>query len=170
MDASIAIVLIVLIFIAIFVPMGVKVYRNQERGVILRMGEPARVAGPGLVLLMPFVEKIYRVNMGVNTIVLPLQTAISKDNAGIQAKATFKFKVINPMAAVMRSKNYTHDAEKIFADRLHTLLEQSECRELADADSAGKALQKCLNQEIRDRGLEITEIKLEDLQFGKSWK
>jgi regulator of protease activity HflC (stomatin/prohibitin superfamily) len=110
MDAGIIILLLVLIFVLIFVPTGIKVFKQHERGVVLRMGEPSRISGPGLALNIPFVEKVYKVNLQVATVVLPMQTAISKDNAGIQTKAVFKYKVINPMAAVFRSKTYARAA------------------------------------------------------------
>lgn len=174
MSTKVIITVLVMLFLLIVLPMALKVFQEYERGVIFRLGKPKRVSRPGLFFVVPFIERVYKVDMRIIPLELPVQEAINRDHITVQAKAVVKFKVTDPMAAIIGAKDYTRMVEKVCKDQVQKLLTQSEGSQPNFSDTAGRTLQKNINQEIMNWGLEVTEVKLENIEFGQlnklNWK
>jgi regulator of protease activity HflC (stomatin/prohibitin superfamily) len=102
------------------------------------------------------------------TLDVPLQKAITHDNVAVAAKATIKFKVIDPLAAATKVLDIVEATAKVSNESLRNLLTQSEHEQIYNPGSAGNILQKYIDKEIENWGLVVTEAKLEYIHLGKA--
>lgn len=145
---------------------GVKIFAPHERGVVFRLGRLKGVKGPGMFSIVPFIDRVIKVDMREVTMKIPLQSAVTQDKVPVQASATLKFKVVDPAEAVIKVLDYSRATAAISKDSLQKLLAQSESGHLRYTVTASKTLHKNIDREIRNWGLEATETRLEDIRFG----
>lgn len=150
--------------------MPIKVFAQHGRAVIFQLGRYKGVKGPGILFILPFIYRAIKVDMREVAIDVPLQKAITRDNVAVAAKATIKFKVIDPLAAATKVLDIVQATAKVSNESLRNLLTQSEHEQLYNPGNASNILQKYINKEIENWGLEVTEAKLENIHLGKSTK
>src|SRR5439155_9851054 len=123
-------VVVVIILVAIILPQAVRVLREYERGVIFRLGKLLGAKGPGLILLIPIVDRIVKMDLRVVTIDVSRQEVMTRDNVPATVDAVVYFRVVDPIAAVVKVENFWKATSLIAQTTLRSVLGQAELDEL----------------------------------------
>jgi regulator of protease activity HflC (stomatin/prohibitin superfamily) len=156
----------VLILIGIFLFMSVKVLNEYERGVILRLGRIIGAKGPGLIILIPGVDRMLRVDMRTITMDVPPQDVITRDNVTIKVNAVLYFRVVNPNRAVVEVENYLLATSKLAQTTLRSVLGQVELDELlASRESINHRLQTILDTQTEPWGVKVSNVEVKQIDL-----
>src|SRR6478672_11619698 len=125
-----AVVIPLLILAAIFVPQALRILREYERGVIFRLGKLLGAKGPGVILLIPVVDRMVKMDLRVVTIDVARQEVMTRDNVPVTVDAVVYFRVVEPEAAVVKVENFLKATSLISQTTLRSVLGQAELDEL----------------------------------------
>ena len=140
MFAILAIVLLLL-----FLSAAIKILREYERGVIFRLGRVINTKGPGLIIIIPIVDKLIRVSLRLVAMDVPPQDVITKDNVSLKVNAVIYFRVMDPNNAIVEVENYLFATSQLAQTTLRSVCGQSELDELlAERDKINTTLQEIL--------------------------
>src|ERR1041384_6894378 len=147
-----------LIILAIIIlPQAVRILREYERGVIFRLGKLLGAKGPGLILLIPIVDRMVKMDLRVVTIDVPKQEVITRDNIPMTVDAVVYFRVVDPQAAVVKVENFLKATSLIAQTTLRSVLGQSELDELlAHRDKINLQLQEIIDRQTEPWGVKVT--------------
>jgi regulator of protease activity HflC (stomatin/prohibitin superfamily) len=167
--------LIVLGVIAVFVVMMfsavVKVVQEYERGVIFRLGRLVGARGPGLIFLIPGVERMVRVDLRVVTMDVPSQEVITRDNVTVKVNAVVYFRVLEPNAAVTRVLDFMRATSLVAQTALRSVLGQFELDDLlANRDRVNDQLQHIIDQQTDAWGVKVTSVEVRDVELPDTMK
>ncbi|MEZ4375718.1 MAG: slipin family protein [Polyangiaceae bacterium] len=155
-------------FVLVMIFKALRVVNEFERGVVFRLGrvDPNNVKQPGLRLLLPFLDKMVKVDMRTVTLDVPPQEVISKDNVTIKVNAVIYFNVMNATDAVIKIANY-YTATSLYAQTtLRNILGQHELDEiLAEREKIGHALQEIIDQATDAWGIKVTAVEIKDIEL-----
>ncbi len=158
--------LFILIVAGTILSMSVKVLNEYERGVVFRLGRIIGAKGPGLILLVPFMDKMFRVDTRVVTLDVPPQDAISRDNVTIKVNAVVYFRVVDPNRAVVEVENYLLATSKLAQTTLRSVLGQVELDELlASRDAINHRLQTILDQQTEPWGVKVSNVEVKQIDL-----
>ena len=146
-------------------PMAVKIVPEYERGVIFRLGRLIGAKGSGLFFIIPFVDRMVKVDLQVVTMDIPSQEVVTRDNVNVQADVTVKFKVIDPVAATIKVLDHIQKTSEVSQAAFRNLLIQSARNELVPLDKVSKTLQWSIDKETRTWGVEVIEVELKKMTF-----
>lgn len=159
-----------LIFLVLlFLMAAVKILREYERGVIFTLGRFTGVKGPGLILLVPFVQQIVR--MGLRTIVLdvPTQDVISRDNVSVKVNAVIYFRVIAPDLATIQVENFMQATSELAQTTLRSVLGKHELDEmLAERDKLNADIQEILDAQTDAWGIKVANVEIKHVDIDES--
>jgi regulator of protease activity HflC (stomatin/prohibitin superfamily) len=145
---------------------SVKVLNEYERGVVLRLGKFSGVRGPGLIILIPVVEKMVKVDLRLVTMDVPGQDIISKDNVTLKVNGVVYFKVSSPERAIISVENYFHATGQIAQTTLRSVIGQYELDEiLAQRDKINVRLQEILDELTEPWGIKITNVEVKAIDL-----
>lgn len=149
----------------------VRILREYERGVVFRLGKLLRAKGPGLVLLIPFVDKMVRVDLRIVTMNVPKQEVITHDNVPITVDAITYIRVIDAEAAIVRVENYL-EATSLFAQTtLRSVLGQAELDELlAEREKINQSIQEIVDRQTDPWGIKVTAVEVKDVILPDTMK
>lgn len=154
----------ILLFIFVIVWPAVKIVKQWERGVVLRFGRYVGTRSPGLNVIIPYIDRMLKVDTRVETMVVEPQEVITKDNVTVQVDAVVYFQVVNPEAAVIKVMNYEQATTQISLTTLRSVLGQSELDELlAHRDQINEMLQKIIDQHTEPWGVQVTAVEVKDV-------
>jgi regulator of protease activity HflC (stomatin/prohibitin superfamily) len=156
---------IVLLVIILFTNM-VKVLREYERGVVFRLGRLTGARGPGIILLIPFLEKMVKVSLRTVTFDIPPQDIITRDNVSVKVNAVVYFRVFDPNRAIVDVEDYMYATSQLAQTTLRSVLGQVELDQLlASRDEINQQLQEILDRQTDPWGIKVglVEIKHVDL-------
>lgn len=143
-----------------------KVLDEYERGVILRLGKFSGVRGPGLIILVPGLERMIKVDLRLVTMDVPAQDIISKDNVTLKVNAVVYFKVSNPEHAIISVENYYHATAQISQTTLRSVVGQYELDEiLAHRDQINAKLQSILDELTEPWGIKVTNVEVKAIDL-----
>src|SRR6266699_2489354 len=125
MEQTQIIPIVIIVFTLIILSNSIKILREYERGVIFRLGRLIRVKGPGLILLIPIVDKMLRVSLRTVVLDVPPQDVITQDNVSIKVNAVVYFRVIEPQKAIVEIENYLVGTSQLSQTTLRSVLGQS---------------------------------------------
>jgi regulator of protease activity HflC (stomatin/prohibitin superfamily) len=154
------------VFLVLLFASAVKVLREYERAVIFRLGRLIAVKGPGLILLIPFVDKMVRVSLRTETLDVPPQDVITRDNVSVKVNAVIFFRVIDAPKAVVEVANYLYATSQIAQTTLRSVCGQADLDEiLSEREKLNQNLQKIIDQQTEPWGVKVgvVEIKAVDL-------
>lgn len=160
---------LLIILALIIIPSTVKILREYERGVVFRLGRLAGVKGPGLVVLIPFVDRLVKVSLRVVTLDVPTQEIISRDNVSVKVDAVAYFRVMDPARAVIEVQDYIYATSQVSQTTLRSVLGEYELDELiAQREKINLRLQKIIDEATDPWGIKVSmvEIKRVDLPEG----
>ena len=157
---------IVLFFILVVLAAAVKVVQEYERGVVFRLGRLAGVRGPGLILLVPFIERMTKVDLRTVTMDVPAQEVITKDNVTIRVNAVVYFRVLEPQLAVINVADFIRATSQISQTTLRSILGQSALDDLlAERDSINQMLQKIIDDQTEPWGVKVSVVEVKDVEL-----
>jgi regulator of protease activity HflC (stomatin/prohibitin superfamily) len=165
-----AIVLIVIVFIFIL-PQAVRILREYERGVVFRLGKLQGAKGPGMIFLIPLVDKLVKIDMRVVTIDVPKQEIMTRDNVPATVDAVIYFRVVDPNAAVVKVENFWKATSLIAQTTLRSVLGQSPLDDLlAQRDVINQKLQEIIDKQTEPWGIKVTSVEVKDVALPDSMK
>lgn len=153
----------------LILPMIIKILREYERAVVFTFGRFTSVKGPGLIIIIPLVQKIERVDLRTIVMDVPSQDVISRDNVSVKVNAVVYFRVINPEYAIIQVENY-HDATSQLAQTtLRSVLGQHELDEmLAEREKLNKDIQQILDQQTDAWGIKVANVEIKHVDIDES--
>ena len=155
----------------ILLPQMIRILREYERGVIFRLGKLLGTKGPGLILLIPIVDRMVKMDLRVITIDVNRQEVMTRDNVPVTVDAVVYFRVINPEAAVVRVENYLKATSLISQTTLRSVLGQAELDELlAQRDKINLHLQEIIDRQTDPWGIKVTAVEVKDVVLPDGMK
>ena len=160
----------VVVIVAILVlTSSVKVVQEYERGVIFRLGRLVGARGPGLILLIPGVERMRKVDLRIVTLEVPAQEAITRDNVTVKVNAVVYFRVVNPEEAVVKVLDYVRATSLIGQTTLRSILGQSDLDHLlSERDKINAELQQVIDAQTSAWGVKVTSVEVRDLELPQT--
>src|SRR5262245_20268691 len=156
----------ILFLLGIFFILSVKVLNEYERGVVFRLGRIVGARGPGLIILIPGVERMTRVDLRTVTLDVPPQDVISRDNVTIKVNAVIYFRVVEPNRAVIEVENFLIATSKLAQTTLRSVLGQVELDELLAArESINHRLQEILDRQTEPWGVKISNVEVKQIDL-----
>lgn len=154
----------VVVLAVVFLPMMVRVLREYQRGVVFRLGKLLRAKGPGLVLLIPFVDRIVTVDLRVITIDVPKQDTMTRDNVPVTVDAVLYFRVVDPEAAIVKVEDFLRATSLIAQTTLRSVIGQVELDEvLAEREKINHRLQEIIDKQTDPWGIKVTAVEVKDV-------
>ncbi|MEA1980708.1 MAG: slipin family protein [candidate division Zixibacteria bacterium] len=160
-------VLAVLIFFGILLLFNmIKILKEYERGVIFRLGRLIGMKGPGLIILIPIIDKMVRVDLRVVTFDIPPQDVITKDNVSIKVNAVLYFQVVQASNAVVSVVNYFEATSQIAQTTLRSVLGQVELDDLlAQRDKINAELQHIIDDQTEPWGIKVSVVEVKNVDL-----
>jgi regulator of protease activity HflC (stomatin/prohibitin superfamily) len=147
---------------------AVKILNEWERGVVLRLGRNVGVRGPGLIILIPFLEKLVRIDTRTVTMDVPSQDVITQDNISLKVNAVIYFRVVDPEGAVTRVVDYYFATSQLAQTTLRSVLGQYTMDELlAQRDKINHSLQEILDKATVAWGIKISTVEVKNIDLPK---
>ncbi|MBL7124691.1 MAG: slipin family protein [Dehalococcoidales bacterium] len=166
-----AIIIPIVIACAIFIPASVKIVREYERGVIFRLGRLVGAKGPGLFIIIPFVDRMVKVDLRVITMDVPHQEVITKDNVTVRVNAVVYFRVVDPEFAVVKVLDYIRATSQISQTTLRNVLGQSELDDLlTKREKLNQMLQKIIDEHTDPWGVKVTTVEIKEVELAEQMK
>jgi len=164
---NIAIGLIFLIIVLFFIlTSAVKILMEYERGVIFRLGRYSRTGGPGLTLIIPFIEQLRRVDLRLVTMDVPPQDVITRDNVSVKVNAVVYFRVLKPEDAVINVEDYLYASSQLSQTTLRSVLGQADLDELLSArDKINEELQAILDRRTDPWGIKVANVEVKHVDL-----
>src|SRR5271163_2540633 len=163
------VIIIPVILVGLFIlSSAVKVLREYERGVIFRLGKLQGAKGPGVIFLIPMVDKMVRMDLRVVTIDVPKQEIMTRDNVPATVDAVIYFRVVDPNAAVVKVENYWKATSLIAQTTLRSVLGQYALDELlSQRDVINQKLQEIIDRQTGPWGIKVTAVEIKDVALGQ---
>jgi regulator of protease activity HflC (stomatin/prohibitin superfamily) len=158
--------LMVLIILMALVFSVFKILREYERGVIFQLGRFWKVKGPGLVVVIPGVQKMVKISLRTVVMDVPPQDIITRDNVTVKVNAVLYFRVIDPEKAVIKVEDYLYATSQISQTTLRSILGQKELDDLlAKRDDINLALQKVIDQSTEPWGIKVSSVEVKNVDI-----
>src|SRR5277367_6048613 len=168
---SLAIIVPILVVGLFILSSAIKVLREYERGVIFRLGKLQGAKGPGIILLIPMIDKMVKMDLRVVTIDVPKQEIMTRDNVPATVDAVIYFRVVDPNAAVVKVENFWKATSLIAQTTLRSVLGQSALDELlAQRDVINQKLQEIIDRQTEPWGIKVTSVEVKDVSLPDSMK
>jgi len=150
---------------------AVRVLNEYERGVIFRLGRVIAAKGPGLIFLIPIVDKMVRISLRVEARDVPPQDIITKDNVSVQVNAVIYFRVIDPVKAIIGVENYMFASLQFAQTTLRSVLGQVELDELlAEREKINLKLQEIIDRHIEGWGVKVSNVEIKHVDLPQEMK
>ncbi len=159
--------MVVLIILGVlFLSSALKVLREYERGVIFRLGRVVGAKGPGLIILIPVIDRMQKVSLRLVTMDVAPQDVITKDNVSIKVNAVVYFRVVDPVKAVVAVENYLFATSQLAQTTLRSVCGQAELDELLSArEKINEQLQEILDKHTDPWGVKVTVVELKHIDL-----
>jgi regulator of protease activity HflC (stomatin/prohibitin superfamily) len=167
----IPVLVIILIALAIVSSQALRVLREYERGVIFRLGKLLTAKGPGLIVLIPIVDRMVKMDLRVVTIDVSKQEIMTRDNVPATVDAVVYFRVIDPIAAVVKVENFWKATSLVSQTTLRSVLGQAELDDLlAHRDKINQTLQEIIDRQTDPWGIKVTSVEIKDVSLPEGMK
>ena len=156
---------------AIVLSQMIRILREYERGVIFRLGKLLRAKGPGLIFLIPIVDRIVKVDLRVITINVPQQEMMTRDNVPVTVDAVVYFRVLDPEAAIVKVENFLKATSLIAQTTLRSVIGQAELDELlSQREKVNQRLQEIIDRQTEPWGVKVTAVEVKDVMLPNTMK
>lgn len=150
---------------------AIKVVQEYERGVIFRLGRLVGPKGPGLFFIIPFIDRMVKVDLRVVTLDIPSQEAITKDNVTVKVNAVAYFRVMDPSKAIVAVEDYRRATWQIAQTSLRSVLGQSDLDELLiHRDEINQKLQQIIDEQTEPWGIKVSIVEVKDVELPDTLK
>src|SRR5580658_10140211 len=162
-------VFFVLFAVAVCVIASVRILREYERAVVFTLGRFEAVKGPGLVLLIPFIQEMVRVDLRIQVIEIPSQDVISHDNVSMKVDAVLYFNVVNPERAIIKVQNYLPATNMLAQTTLRAVLGQHELDEmLSERKKLSADVQNILDAQTETWGIKVSNVEIRTVELTEN--
>jgi regulator of protease activity HflC (stomatin/prohibitin superfamily) len=162
----ITIVILIVLFSLIILSSAIKILREYERGVIFRLGRLNPTKGPGIIFLIPIVDRMVRVSLRVVALEVPSQDVITRDNVSIKVSAVIYFRVIDAAKAITEVENYLFATSQLSQTTLRSMLGQSDLDELlSEREKINKRLQETIDTHTAPWGIKVSLVEVKNVDL-----
>ncbi|HEY56442.1 MAG TPA: slipin family protein [Dehalococcoidia bacterium] len=164
-------IVLIVVLLAIFLPASIKVLREYERGVIFRLGRLVGTKGPGIFVIIPFVDRMVKVDLRIITMDVPYQEVITRDNVTVRVNAVVYFRVLDPEASVVKVLDFIRATSQISQTTLRSVLGQSELDGLlSERERLNQILQKTIDEQTDPWGVKVTAVEIKEVELAETMK
>jgi regulator of protease activity HflC (stomatin/prohibitin superfamily) len=166
MEVVLGVIVVLAFFALIAIGMSVRVLREYERGVIFRLGRLIAQKGPGLILLIPLIDRMVKIDLRTVTLNIPPQEVITRDNVPCRVNAVAYFRVVDSNRAVVEVENYLLATSQISQTALRSVLGKAELDQLlADRERLNEELQKIIDESTEPWGVKVIAVEIKDVEI-----
>ncbi len=154
------------VLVLLLVLSGIKILQEYERGVIFRLGRVVGVRGPGVIVVIPFIEAMRRVDLRTVTMDVPAQDVITRDNVTVKVSAVLYFRIVEPTSAVVAIENYIYASNMIAQTTLRSVCGQAELDDLlAEREKINEQIQRIIDQQTEPWGVKVVTVEIKDIDL-----
>jgi len=162
---------VIVLAVVILISMAVKIVAEYQRGVIFRLGRLIGAKGPGLFLIIPFVDRMVKVDLRVVTMDVPSQEVITKDNVTVRVNAVVYFRVVDPEASVVKVLDHIRATSQVSQTTLRSVLGQSELDDLlTQRESLNQRLQQTIDELTDPWGIKVSIVEIKEVELAETMK
>ncbi|NPA40617.1 MAG: slipin family protein [Thermodesulfobacteria bacterium] len=159
------------IVVLLLISSCVKVINEYERAVVLRLGKFSSVKGPGIIFLIPFIDRMWKVDLRVVALDVPPQEIITKDNVSIRVSAVVYYRVMDPEKAVLRVEDYNYATSQLAQTILRSICGQAELDEvLSERDKLNLRIQEILDADTEPWGVKVSKVEIKEIDLPEEMK
>jgi regulator of protease activity HflC (stomatin/prohibitin superfamily) len=152
-----------------FLSLGIRILREYERGVVFTLGRFSRVAGPGLVIIIPVIQQLVRTDLRTIVDVVPPQDVISRDNVSVKVSAVIYSRIVDPQRAIINVANYAAATSQLAQTTLRSVLGKHELDELlAERDKLNADIQTILDKHTDPWGIKVSNVEIKDVDLNEN--
>jgi len=160
---------IIVVLLVSLLAYTIKVLREYERGVIFTLGRFDKVKGPGLIIVIPFIQQIVRVDLRTVVMDVPTQDVISHDNVSVRVNAVVYYRVVDPEKAIIAVERFMEATSQLAQTTLRSVLGKHELDEmLAERDKLNEAIQTILDRQTDGWGVKVTNVEIKHIDLDES--
>src|SRR5215216_6730424 len=165
MAIAIGVIVVIAFFVLIFLGSAIRILREYERGVIFRLGRLIAQKGPGLIFLIPIVDRMVRIDLRTVTLTVPPQEVISKDNVTVRVNAVVYFRVIDANRAVTEVENFLLATSQIAQTTLRSVLGKAELDSLlSERERLNVELQQIIDEQTEPWGIKASTLAVKEVE------
>jgi len=165
-EIAVIVLLVIAVTAAVLTASSVRVLREYERGVVFRLGRVIDQKGPGLVMLIPAVDRMVRVSLRTVTLRIPHQEVITRDNVPVKVAAVVYFRVIAPTKSVVEVENYVNATLQIAQTTLRSILGKAELDSLlSERERLNESLQQIIDEHTEPWGIKVSVVEIKDVEI-----
>ena len=169
MNWSLIVIVPILLFILMLLASTIKVVKEYERGVVFRLGRLVGPRGPGLILLVPFIERMQKIDLRTVTLDIPAQEVITRDNVTVRVNAVAYFRVVDPNAAIVNVTDYNRATSQIAQTTLRSVLGTSTLDDLlAEREKINTELQQIIDEQTEPWGVKVSIVEVKDVELPQT--
>jgi regulator of protease activity HflC (stomatin/prohibitin superfamily) len=159
-------IIFLVLLVVIFLASAVRILREYERGVIFRLGRVIQVKGPGLIILIPVVDRMVKVSLRLVAMDVPPQDVITRDNVSVKVNAVIYFRVMDAIKATIEVENYLYATSQLAQTTLRSVCGQAELDELlSDREKINRELQEILDQHAGPWGVKVSNVEVKHIDL-----
>lgn len=163
--------LFLVVILLLFLQASIKVINEYERAVVLRLGKFHKVKGPGLILLIPVIDKMRKIDLRTITLDVPPQEVITRDNVSIRVSAVVYFRVMDPDKAFLQVEDYYYATSQLAQTTLRSVCGQAELDEiLAEREKLNLKLQEILDADTEPWGVKVSKVEIKEIDLPEEMK
>ncbi|MDB5095534.1 MAG: band 7 protein [Candidatus Eremiobacteraeota bacterium] len=171
MSAAIVVPIVVIIALIALLSTAVKITREYERGIVFRLGRLLRAKGPGVIFLIPIVDRMVRIDLRVVTLDVPRQEMMTRDNVSVTVDAVVYFRVVDPENAIVKVENFGKATFLLAQTTLRSILGQHELDELlSQRDRINLQLQQVIDEGTEPWGIKVALVEVRDVVLPDTMK
>jgi len=160
---------VIIAFVVLFLLSAIRILREYERGVVFMLGRFWKVKGPGLIIIIPVIQTMVRVDLRTIVMDVPSQDVISRDNVSVQVNAVIYFRVIDPERAIIQVENYYEATSQLAQTTLRSVLGQHELDDmLAGREQLNADIQAILDEQTDAWGIKVANVELKHVDLNET--
>ena len=164
-------IIVAIVLVVMFLASAIRILNEYERGVIFRLGRVIDTKGPGLIILIPVVDRMFKVDMRTITMDIPPQDVITRDNVSIKVNAVVYFRVVDANSAVIEVENYLYATSQLAQTTLRSVCGQFELDEiLSEREKINVTLQEILDRSTDPWGIKVTLVEVKHIDLPEEMK
>jgi regulator of protease activity HflC (stomatin/prohibitin superfamily) len=165
------IILFLVVILLLFLQASIKIINEYERAVVLRLGKFLAVKGPGLIILIPVIDRMRKLDLRIVTLDVPPQEVITRDNVSIRVSAVVYFRVLDPEKAFLQVEDYHYATSQLSQTTLRSVCGQAELDEiLAEREKLNMKLQEILDADTEPWGVKVSKVEIKEIDLPEEMK
>lgn len=158
--------IVIVVFVVLFIASAIRILREYERGVIFRLGRVINAKGPGLIILIPIIDKMVKVSLRLVAMDVPPQDVITRDNVSVKVNAVIYFRVMDPIKSVIQVENFLFATSQLAQTSLRSVCGQAELDELlSQRDQINTKLQEYLDVQTDPWGIKVSTVEVKHIDL-----